>query len=110
MVAVVLDIEIEQGVTCDIAITALAEDGVTARDLSGYTGAMQVRETADSMTVLLTGVVTLTAGLVTATITDTDTGAVEWYAGVYDIEIDNGTRSERIARGKVRVTRQVTRS
>lgn len=112
MVAVVRDVELEQGATFELAVDCFEEDGTTPRtDLSGYSGSMQIRETVDSADVLATATVTVDddAGVVLATIPHATTAAVTWRAGVYDLEITNGTRVERLARGRVKVTRNVTR-
>lgn len=109
MVAVQQDIEVEQGITFELAVEELDDDGVTPRDLSGYTGAMQIRPSEDSDVVLATAVVELSTGLVLATIDDAVTATYTWRVGVYDLEITNGSRTDRIARGTARLTRQVTR-
>lgn len=109
MVAVEHDIEVEQGATFEFAVECLEEDGQTPRTFSGYTGALQIRaERAPDATLLATATVTVATGLVTATIADDLTAAMDWRAGVYDLKITNGSLSERIARGNARFTSQVT--
>lgn len=105
MVAIALDVEVERGITFELAIEEMDEDGVTPRDLTGYTGAMVVRPDVDSDTILATATVTLDTGLVTATIADDVTADYEWRVGVYDLWITNGSRTEGVATGTARLRR-----
>lgn len=111
MTATLADIVVEQGSTFEFVVDLLDEDEVARTDLAGYTGSMQIRERADSATPLATATVTVDSGnaQVTATIDATTTAAYDWTAGVYDLEITSGSRTERIAQGKARLSREVTR-
>lgn len=109
MVAVVQDIEVEQGATLEVLVEMLDEDGQTPRVLAGYTGTMQIRAEQDPDSVLLgTGTVAVATGQVTATIAHGTTAGYTWRSGYYDIAITNGTRRERIAQGVARLDRQTT--
>lgn len=109
MVAVVQDIEVEQGFTFELIVEMLDEDGQTPRVLAGYTGTMQIRDSEDSTGTLLgTATVSIATGQVSATIAHGTTADYTWRVGNYDIAITNGTRREKIARGVARLTRYVT--
>lgn len=114
MTAVRKDVVVEQGATFELAVTVLTtDDGVTysPKNLTGYTGSMQIRSSVDATAVLATATVTIdsASGVVTATISDTLTNAMTWRAGVYDLEIANGSRTDRLAYGNAKLERQVTR-
>lgn len=117
MVAVVQDVEIEQYATFELPILCLERDPtgetdqLVVRDLTGWTGAMQVRLTTDSDTVLATAEVDIDIdlGVVTATIDDVTTAGYTWRSGVYDLTITDGVSTDRLARGVARCTRGTTR-
>ncbi|WP_213451586.1 hypothetical protein [Rhizomonospora bruguierae] len=111
MTAVLRDIVVEQGATFEFMVDLLDENEQRRTDLAGYTGAMQIRERPDATTVLATATVSVDASnaQVTATIPAAITTEFDWTAGVYDLEITNGARTERIAQGKARLSREVTR-
>lgn len=86
-------------------------------DLTGCTARMQVREEIESPTVLL-GLTTenarialgSAAGTIDLTIAATDTAALTWAAGVWDLEIVHpGGAVTRLAQGSVVVSPEVTR-
>lgn len=115
MTAVLLDIVVEQGATFDLVVDLLDEDGHPRTDLGGYTGAMQIRtsDASDASDATLLGTASVTVDDVNsqavATITDTDTRGYSWTAGRWDLEITNGSRTERIATGNASLRREVTR-
>lgn len=86
-------------------------------DLTGYTARMQIRDTVNSTTVLeeLTtenGGITITAatGKIELLLDATETAAIDWFEGVYDLElIAAGGEVDRIISGTVVVSDEVTR-
>ncbi len=117
MVAIVQDIEVEQYATFILPILCMEQDPnagigqLVIRDLTGWTGAMQIRLTTDSEDVLAEAEVDIDveAGIVTATIDDATTAGYTWRSGVYDLLITDGIDSDRLARGNARCTRGTTR-
>lgn len=113
MPATVWNFTIEQGATWMTALT------LTGRDLTGCTARMQIRETVASPTALVSlnsgvdGGITLTAGppgVIDIVISATQTAAMTWKNGVYDLElIAPGGAVERLLKGDVRVDFEVTR-
>ncbi len=111
MVAVRLDLTAEQGRTLRYAADVLDADGITPRNLAGWTGQSQIRATAEATTVLATATVTVDAanGIVTATIDDADTATFTWRSAKYDLIITDGTDTEALLYGDVRVRPSITR-
>ena len=118
MAAGVYHILIEAGAKFERQIAVLEADGITPRNLSGYTARMQVRETRQSATKILdlasTGLtpkitVTGAQGLIDIALTATDTAALDFESAEYDLEIVNGTEVERLLEGNVRLSKEVTR-
>jgi hypothetical protein len=112
MVATRLDILVEQGATLEIVAEVLDAGGVDPRtDLAGWTGAMQIRPTADSATVLATADVAVDGATaqVTASVPDYLTSAMAWRSGVYDLIITDGDRTERLLYGVARLRSSTTR-
>jgi hypothetical protein len=115
VVAIAHNIVVKQGSTFTLLIGCQVEDPDTQqleiRDLTGWTGAMQVRATADDATILAEADVTIetATGVVTATIPDADTAAMTWRAGVYDLIITDGTETDCLAEGDARLRRSITR-
>jgi hypothetical protein len=109
------DFACEQGATFSRVVTYQGSDGV-AVNLTGYTARMQVRETAESGTILLdltteNGGIALggSAGTVTLTATATQTAAIAAGEWVYDIELVNGATVTRLLQGCFAVDAEVTR-
>lgn len=115
MTAVEQDIVIRQRSTFTLPVICYEVDPDTGqlviRDLTGWTGAMQVRLTADSDTVLAEADVTIDidSGIVTAVIDDDVTAEYTWRSGVYDLIITDGIDTEPLAAGAARCIRGVTR-
>ncbi|MCP3685457.1 MAG: hypothetical protein GY861_22625 [bacterium] len=85
-------------------------------DLTGYTARMHIREKIEDDLILeeLTtenGRIVLNAdiGSVDLQISATDTSAIDWKRGYYDIEIENGSIVTRLVQGRVEVSEEVTR-
>lgn len=107
---------IYQGATFRAPFRWSAGDPPAPVDLTGCTAKMQVREKLESPDVLLeltteNGGIALGAdGSVTLFLSDTTTAAIQWRAGVYDLEIkftDGDVR--RLLFGAVKVVPEVTR-
>jgi hypothetical protein len=112
------DITIYQGTTYSRTFAFRQANGTTPIDLTGYEARMQIRESVDSETVLLelttepaNGRLTINgaAGTVAALVSATDTSAIAWTEGVYDLELVDGLNVSRPLYGKVRVSPEVTR-
>jgi hypothetical protein len=89
-----LDIEVERSGTCRVVVQVLDSGGVNPRtDLSGWTGAFQVRtDRAPDADILANGTVSIdtATGIVTGLLSSTETDPVlSWAAGEYDIYIQN---------------------
>jgi hypothetical protein len=108
-----LDLTIEQGATFSRTITIKDASNV-AVDISTDTFEGQVRKRHQSGTVEANFSFTITDGAngeVTATISATDTAAMDTGEFVYDIEWTNtGTNVVRLLEGTATVTPEVTRS
>lgn len=118
---------IEQGATFQLALQlstgGLVADGGTPIDLTGYEVRMHVRKRTTSTETLLdlsTDVVddpgqhiTVTSavdGQIQIVIPATETAAIAWTAGVYDLEIESGAGFvRRLLQGSVKVSKEVTR-
>jgi len=108
------NIKCPQGATFDKTFT-VSISGVPM-NLTGYTAAMQVRETYDSTATLLSlsngAGITLggTAGTILVSIASTATAAIVEGFYSYDLEIiSGGGVTDRLLQGKFVVTPQVTR-
>lgn len=85
-------------------------------DLTGYTARMQIRlnKSASATIIELTTengriVIDGTNGLITATLVSSDTAALDFNRGVYDLEIITGSTVERLLEGNVTLSKEVTR-
>lgn len=107
--------QVDQGSVFDVSLTYKV--GGTAIDLTGWTARMQVRATVDSSTVLLDlstandRIRVGSGGLIRLVLDDTDTAALDWQRGVYDLELTNptGDTLPKLLRGYVLVRPEVTR-
>ena len=100
---------IDQGASFETTIN-VTDDEDTPVDLSGYTGAAQLRKhytslTSTAFTVAITGA----TGEVTLSMSANTTANIAAGRYVYDCEITNGSVTTRIIEGIVTVTPQVTR-
>ena len=116
MTAANYNITCEQGSTFvkTLTITSNATPPV-ARDLSAYSGRMQVRPDLASSTKLLDltsagGDMTLnSSGVIVITVSATDTAALA-QGGVYDLEIENASGVvERVIEGTFTLDKEITR-
>lgn len=103
-------IRIEQGATWKPVLT------LRDTDLTGYTARMQIRadiDAADVLVELTTGdgiTINGPAGQITLLLDDTQTAALDWCDGVYDLElIDPDGNVMRLLKGPVEVDPEVTR-
>lgn len=102
-----------QGATWDRTFTVTV--GGTALNLTGYTAAMQVRESADSATTLVSltngSGITLggTAGTVAVVISSAVTAGVAAGSYSYDLELNSGSTITRLLEGAFNVIGNVTR-
>jgi len=85
-------------------------------DLTGYTARMQVRlstfasESLINLTTENGGIAIDSAnGLITCSLSATDTTALDFFDAVYDLEIMTGSTVERLLEGKVKLSREVTK-
>jgi hypothetical protein len=116
-VAVNYDITIDQGSTWFINFLYKDTSGNPV-DLTGYTAALQIRETYASTTTLLSltsspaaGItITPLTGTIAVTATAAQTGAIATGVYVYDCEITDGAGVvTRIVQGEVFLSPEVTR-
>lgn len=102
-----------QGATWDRTFTVTI--GGTALNLTGYTAAMQVRDSAGAATALISltnsSGITLggTAGSVGVTIAATATAELSAGSYSYDLELNSGSTITRLLEGAFNVTGNVTR-
>lgn len=102
-----------QGATWDRTFTVTV--GGTALNLTGYTAAMQVRESADAGTAIISltngSGITLggTAGTVAVLISSALTAGAAAGSYSYDLELNSGSTITRLLEGSFNVTGNVTR-
>lgn len=107
--ATVNNIVIDQGTTFSFTFNLTNVDG-SAKDLSSYTVAAQVRKSYYTSTKVDFTTATVDAeGEITISLTATQTSELKAGRYVYDIEIDDGTETIRVLEGIVTVTPEVTR-
>jgi hypothetical protein len=111
MTAAQLPIEIEQG--SNFSLVVFLVGGPT--DLTGYTGAMQIRTMKSDPTTLYdvpSGQISIdsVARQVSVDLRADGTAAFDWDHGVYDVRIVKGSDAYRVVEGKVTVDHWVTRS
>ena len=111
----VLHITIEQGTTFNPVMTWKDENG-DAINLTGYSARMQIRadiddaviiheSTTENLEIALGG----TAGTITFNIDAATTEAFTFDTAVYDLELVNGPIVNRLLRGDVILSKEVTR-
>ena len=102
---------LEQGATFNRQLT-VKDDG-SAMNLTGYSVASKMRSTHDSSTVVGTFTCTIsnaTGGIITMSMTNSVTGAIEEGIYVYDLEMTSGSGVvTRLMEGTVTVNPEVTR-
>lgn len=116
MAAASHDFTIEQGVTTSKSFVWKDSEG-TVIDLTGYSARMQIRSSIDSTTTLLSAtnangqlVITAAQGKVTLTLTATETAALDFSTGVYDLElVSNAGVVTRLVEGSVTLSKEVTK-
>ena len=116
MSAGTLDLFVEQGATFSYTLTLTDSAGAPV-NLTGYTARMQMRRSVQSPDILISLttangrlVITPLTGVITMTISATDTAALNFQSAVYDLEIESaGGIVTRLIEGKVRLSLEVTR-
>lgn len=102
-----------QGATWDKTFTVTV--GGSALNLTGYTAAMQVRESADASSALISltnsSGITLggSAGTIQVVISSTASAALTAGSYSYDLELNSGSTITRLLEGSFNVTGNVTR-
>lgn len=100
---------IDQGATFSTDLTLTDENG-DILILSGYTANSQLRKWYTSTTsVPFTATVNTDAGVITLSLTDTQTSLLAAGRYVYDVEISDGSTVSRVVEGIITVTPNVTR-
>ena len=104
------NLKVDQGSDFSTAIN-LTDDGGNALNLSGYTGAAQIRKYYTSTTSYNFGVdITANTGQITLSLTANTTNNITAGRYVYDLEItDSGGVVSRVLEGIVTITPGVTR-
>lgn len=115
------DLHIDQGASLTRAITWTASDGSPV-DLTGYTGAAQIRASAQDASPLVSLTVTFDADRTTgklsvsltsaqtAALVTTGTTATDRTKGVWDLELTSGSGTvTRLLQGAVFISPEVTR-
>jgi hypothetical protein len=109
--AVLSNLSVDQGSDFSAEIVVEDSSGDVA-NLSGYTGAGQIRKTFTSSTFTAFGVVVTNAaaGLLTLTLSNTVTNAMKAGRYVYDVEITKTSNGEktRVVEGQVTINPGVT--
>lgn len=112
-----LDITIYQGATFK-RIIRLKNSAMAEIDLTGSTARMQIRQAITDATPLIeltaandrATITDAANGEITLWIADEDTAELDFFKGVYDLEIEysDGT-VDRVLEGKVKLSKEVTR-
>jgi hypothetical protein len=111
-----VDLTIYQGSDFSQVVTFLQTSGGTPVDLTGLTGRMQIRQTLASSDIIMdlttaNGRLTFggATGVVTMTLTATETATI-LTDGVYDLEfVTSATSSSRWLEGSIILSKEVTR-
>jgi|TARA_Y100000289_G_C3822505_1_gene99411 hypothetical protein len=111
------EIQIDQGADVAVEVHLVETCGQTIKDLSGYTAAAKLKKTYTSDsddTTDFTITIVEDEGIVTMSLTNTQTDALKAGRYVYDLEImttdsDNVTLIERVLEGRAVVTPSVTK-
>ena len=126
MAAGLYNLSIEQGATFDLEIRYKDANGDPV-DLTGYSGRLQIRQSADSLTSYITLSSSLqpdrtglnfsgsdnnkppTSGSISIFISAYSSSLLNFGQGVYDLEIYSGSYAYRLLQGGVRLSKEVTR-
>ena len=107
--AIKANLTIDQGTDYSTSIT-LTDDEDNIISLVGYTASAQLRKTySSSNSVSFSTEITEAQGVVTLSLTDTQTANITPGRYVYDVILTVGTTTTRIVEGIVTVTPRVTR-
>ncbi len=107
--AIKANLTIDQGTDYSTSIT-LTDDEDNIVSLVGYTASAQLRKTySSSNSVSFSTEITEAQGVVTLSLTDTQTANITPGRYVYDVILTVGTTTTRIVEGIVTVTPRVTR-
>lgn len=114
--AATVNLVFEQGADFTHLVGLQNDDG-SIFSLTGYTARMQVRPTVASSTILFELTVgngrisvNAVAGQISLIVSSTDTAAMTWRSGVYDLEIvSGGGVVTRIMQGNATLSPEVTR-
>ena len=97
---------IDKGATFKTTLV-LTEDDLTAVDLTGYTGKMQIRRHYDSVLLLEVTSIVITVNQIDITISSTDTLMFIDSKVLYDLDVTNGIETLRLLRGKIIINENV---
>jgi hypothetical protein len=107
--AIKANLTIDQGTDYSTSIT-LTDDDDNVVTLAGYTANAQIRKTySSSNSVSFSTEITEAQGVITLSLTDTQTANITPGRYVYDVILTVGTTTTRIVEGIVTVTPRVTR-
>ena len=105
------DYRMQQGSTYSFTITITDSDTGAVYPLTGATAAAKIRETAASTTSFaFTCNVTEATGVITVSMTATETAAITIENGVWDIELTEGATVTRLCEGTVYIKPEVTKT
>lgn len=109
------DIEIEQGSTFSLDITYQDTNNAVLDLSSGYTSAMQIRESAgsDTSVLSLTSGVEITLGStgpnIQVVVGPSVTASLDFDHAFYDLELIQAGSTEKIIKGSVKLIREITK-
>lgn len=107
--AIKANLIIDQGTDYSTSIT-LTDDAENVVSLAGYTANAQMRKTySSSNSVTFSTAITEAQGVITLSLTDTQTANITPGRYVYDVILTTGSTTTRIVEGIVTVTPRVTR-
>jgi hypothetical protein len=109
------DLKIDKGSIYTRRVLVLAEDGVTPRNLTGYTAKLHIKKHPDDAVPVAqfaigSGLsITALTGIVTIDLSDAVTVALDFRSGVYDLLIISSSNvAERILQGGVVLSEAIT--
>lgn len=119
MAAAVKNLLIEQGATFRLVLRIRNAATQAAVNLTGYSARMHVRSTVASSSTLIEAttangkiVITPSTGVITVTLSATETAALTFASAVYDLETEDSSSPAVVKRrlqGTVTLSREVTR-